>query len=207
MKRWMIIFMRGGTVLVSISLALFLVSFLPPQRVGYGSGVTEVPAGTFSPLNNMPPSMAPFHSYYERTVTPQQGMELEISSNGTITAYILEVGTMTLFNQSEQQMHVPDLNITALDVFLDDHPDAIGWQHDVGNEPVEYTYIPTKITNMTVIYSNPSSENVIVSHSYQLDSFLAPSDKVLNVAFFATPLGIVLMMPWFLDFWSQRKHK
>lgn len=207
MKRWMNILMRGGTVLIFISLALFIVSLLPPQRLGYGSGITEVPAETFSPLNTMPPAMAPFRSYYERTVTPQHGMELEISSNGTITAYILEVDTMTLFNQSEQQMHVPDLNTTALDEFLDAHPDAIGWQHEVGNEPVEYTYIPTKITNMTVIYSNPSSANVTVVHYYELNSSLAPSDKVLNVAFYATSIGIVLMVPWFLDFWSRRKHK
>jgi hypothetical protein len=207
MKRWMNILMRGGTLLISISLALFLVSFLPPQHLGNGSGVTAVPAGTFSPLNQMPPFSGPLTSYYERTVTPQQGMKLELSSNGTITAYILEVDTMTLFNQSEQYMHAPDLNITALDEFLDAHPDAIGWQHEVGNAPVEYTYIPTKITNMTVIYANPSSEKVTVSHSYTLNSFLAPSDKVRNIAFCAAPIGIVLLMPWLLDFWTQRKHK
>jgi hypothetical protein len=207
MKRWINILMRGGTVLIFISLALFLVSLLPPRSMGNGSGITAVPAETFSPLNQMPPFSGPLTSYYQRTVTPQNGMELELSSNGTITAYILEVGTMTLFNQSEQYMHVPDLNITALDEFLDSHPDVIGWQHEVGNEPVEYTYIPTKIANMTVVFSNPSSENVTVYYSYQLSSSLAPSDKVQNVAFLAAPIGIVLVIPWFLDFWTQRKHK
>ncbi len=47
MSRRTTILGRGGTTLIAISLALFLVSFIPPQPMGSGDGITEVSARTF----------------------------------------------------------------------------------------------------------------------------------------------------------------
>jgi len=209
MSRRTTILGRGGTVLIAISLALILVSFLPSQQMGSGDGITDVSAGTFSPLNRFPPFFAPLNSYYDTVLTPQQGVELELTANGTITAYILEVNTQTIFNWISEQQQVParDLNVTRLEEFLEAHPNAIGWQHEINKETIKHTYIPTKVTNVTIVYSNPSSENIGVNHSYSEKTFTAPSNKVRDIAFWTTPIGIILAIPWLLNNWKQRKHK
>ena len=209
MKRWTSILGRSGTTLIAISLALFLVSFIPAPQLDSGDGVTEVPARTFSPLNRMPPFMASMFSHYDVTLTPQQGIELELSANGTVTAYILKVESYTLVTWTSEQQQVSglDFNVTRLDEFLDAHPGVIGWQHEIDEETVTHTYIPTKITNVTIVYSNPSSENVTVHHVYNLKSFLAPGEKVRTIAYCATPIGVILAIPWLLNSWKQRKHK
>ena len=209
MSRRTTILGRGGTVLVAISLALFLVSFIPPQQMGSGEGITEVPARTFSPLNCAPPFFASLTLYYDTVLTPQQGVELELTANGTITAYILEVDTNTIFNWIREQQQLParDLNVTRLEEFLEKNPNAIAWQHEINKETIEHTYIPTKVTNVTIVYANPSSENIEVNHSYSEKSFIAPSNKVLNIALWTAPIGIILAIPWLLNRWKQRKHK
>jgi len=40
-----------------------------------------------------------------------------------------------------------------------------------------------------------------------LTSSLAPKEKVLTIAYFAAPIGIILAIPWLLNFWKQRKTK
>ena len=209
MSRRTTILGRGGTTLIAISLALFLVSFIPPQPMGSGDGITEVPARTFSPLNRVPHFFAPIISYYDTVLTPQQGVELELTANGTITVYILEVNTQTIFNWISEQQQVParDLNVTRLEEFLEANPNAIGWQHEINKETIEHTYIPTKVTNVTIVYSNPSSENIGVNHSYREKSFIAPGNKVLNIALWTAPIGIILAIPWLLNRWKQRKPK
>ena len=209
MSRRTTILGRGGTVLIAISLALFLVSFIPPQQMGNGDGITEVSARTFSPLNRAPHFFAPVTLYYDTVLTPQQGVELELTANGTITVYILEVNTQTIFNWISEQQQVParDLNVTRLEEFLEANPNAIGWQHEINKETIKHTYIPTKVTNVTIVYSNPSSENIGVNHSYREKSFIAPGNKVLNIALWTAPIGIILAIPWLLNRWKQRKQK
>ena len=209
MSRMTTILGRGGTTLIAISLALFLVSFIPPQAMGSGDGITEVSVRTFSPLNRAPPLFAPLTLYYDTALTPQQEVELELTANGTITVYILEVNTQTIFNWINEQQQVPaqDLNVTRLEEFLEANPNAIGWQHEINKETIEHTYIPTKVTNVTIVYSNPSSENIGVNHSYREKSFIAPGNKVLNIAFWTAPIGIILAIPWLLNRWKQRKQK
>jgi len=208
MKRWTALLGRGGTVLIAISLALFLVSLIPPYPLGSGDGITEVPAGTFSPLNSAPPFFQPLKSYYDTVLTPQQGVQMELTANGTITAYILEVNTQTIFNWISEQQQVPaqDLNVTRLEEFLQAHPNSIGWQQEINKETIEHTYIPTKVTNVTIVYSNPSSENIGVNHSYRQKSFIAPGNKVRNIALWTTPIGFILALPWLVNIWKQRKQ-
>ena len=208
MKRWKNLLGRGGTVLISISLAFFLVSLIPPQQIGSGDGRTEVPARTFSPLNRAPPFFQPLKSYYDTVLTPQQGVELELTANGTITAYILEVNSYTMLDWIREQLQgsALDLNVTRLEVFLEAHPDSIGWQHEINKETIKHTYIPTKVTNVTIVYSNPSSENIGVNHSYREKSFVAPGNKVRNIALWTTPIGFILAIPWLASLWKQRKQ-
>jgi hypothetical protein len=208
-KRWTIILGRGGTVLIAISLALLLVSLIPPQQIGSGVGITEVPARTFSPLDRSPPDFpGQLMFYYDNILTPQRGVEIELTANGTITAYVLEVDTYTMFDWIREQHGLAhDLNVTSLEEFLEAHPNSIGWQKELDEETVEYTYIPTKVTNVTIVYSNPSSENIGISHSYVEKSFIAPGNKVQNIALWTTPIGLILTIPWVASLWKQRKHK
>jgi len=209
MSRRTTILGRGGTVLIAISLALFLVSLIPSYQLGGGDGITEVPARTFSPLDRSPPNFpAPLTFYYDTILTPQQELELQLSANGTITAYILEVNAYTIIDWiREQQGSAQDLNVTRLEEFLGEHPNSIGWQQEINKETIKHTYIPTKITNVTIVYSNPSSENILVNHSYREISSLAPGNKVLNIALWTTPIGFILAIPWLAELWKQRKHK
>ena len=43
MKRWIIFLGRGGTILVSVGLALLLVSFIPSAQLGTQGGKTAIP--------------------------------------------------------------------------------------------------------------------------------------------------------------------
>ena len=76
MKRWTIFLGRGGTVLIAISLALLLVSLIPPAQLGTSGGGTLIHPKTFWP------------SYFERLLTPQQGLQVTMTANGTLMSII-----------------------------------------------------------------------------------------------------------------------
>ena len=185
MKRWIIFLGRGGTVLVAIGFALLLVSFFPSAQLisTGGSGLI---------IRKM------FETPFERVLTPQQGLEITITADGTLTVYILEVSSQTIYNW------IGDYNnsITGLEEFLEANPDSIGVQKEMSEGEIEY--IPTKVTNATLILSNPGSDHITWEFEVSITAILAPGTKVRNLAQWTIPIGFVLALPWLAQLWKER---
>jgi len=195
MKRWIIFLGRGGTVLIAIGLALLLVSLIPPAQLGTYGGSTFVAPKTFDPL-----------SYYEPILTPQQGLQITITANDTLTIYILEVRTQTLYdwiNEHHPEPYVGSLwNVTNLEEFLEANPNSIGRQEEMREGKIDY--VPTKVTNATLIFSNPSSNYITVDYEVSITTLIAPGTKVRNLAQWAIPIGFVLALPWLTQLWKEK---
>jgi hypothetical protein len=142
------------------------------------------------------------------TLTPQQGLKIKMTFSGTLNVYLLEVSTQTLYDwirmhHPEQNMTYPNFfNVTRLEEFLEANPNSISWQTQMLEGTVEYT--PTRVTNATVILSNPSSDNVRVEYDGSIMSLVAPGTKVRTLALWAIPIGFVLALPWLIDAWRTK---
>lgn len=193
MKRWIIFLGRGGTVLITMSLALLLVSLIPPAHLGTHAGSTFIHPKTFWP------------SYFERLLTPQQGLQVTVTANGTLDVYLLEVNTQTLYDWINEHHPEPAedfFSVTRLEEFLEANPDSIGWQEEIREGKIEY--IPTKVTNATLTFSNPSSDDITVEYEVSLTSLVAPGTKVRNLAQWTIPIGFVLALPWLTQLWKEK---
>jgi hypothetical protein len=197
MKRWIIFLGRGGTVLIAIGLALLLVSLIPSATIiSFGRSGYVVGSKTFEPL-----------SYYESIITPQQGLQVTFAANDTLTVYILEVRTQTLYDWINEH-HPPEpygrslFNVTNLEEFLEANPDLIGWQGEMREGKIDY--VPTKVTNATLILSNPSSDDITVEYEGSITTLIAPGTKVRNLAQWAIPIGFVLALPWLTQLLKEK---
>jgi hypothetical protein len=190
MKRWIIFLGRGGTVLISIGLALLLVSLIPSaQLIDFLPGSTTVPPKWAQPK-------------YEVILTPQQGLRIELWANGTLDVYILEVSSQILY----QWVGDDFLNVTDLEEFLEANPSVIGWSGEVRNGYIEHEHVPTKVTNATLVFSNPSSEHVRVGYDVSLMSRIV-GIQVRNLSQWAIPIGFVLSLPWLTQMWKRKTRR
>jgi hypothetical protein len=191
-KRWINILGRGGTTLVAISLALLLVSLIPPIQSSSTKGSGSVRPGQFMVVFSL------------GTITPQQEVQTAVTVNGTLKIYLLEIDIQFQFINGNFSYN---FNLTDLQELLEEHPEQIKWQHEVVNSHYERNYTPTKLMNATVVAYNQGSETAQLEHDMALKSILAPGDKVRTIAYFAAPIGVIMAIPWFLDVWKQRKKK
>ena len=192
MKRWTTVLGRVGTVLIAISLALLLVSLIPQLPLSTARGGTYLSQDQFSIVFN------------PGDLTPQQEVQVAVTVEGTLRVYLLEISVEFQFVNGTFDY---DFNLTDLQKLLAEHPDQIIWEREVENSYYKRNYIPTRVTNATVVFYNPSSESAYVEYDVALKSSLAPGDKVRTIAYCAAPIGIILAMPWFLNVWKQRKQK
>ena len=185
MKRWIIFLGRGGTVLLSIGFALLLVSLFPSAQLvstgGSGSTIPEM-----------------FETHFEHVLTPQQGLEITITADGTLTVYLLEVSSQTIYNWIGGY----NTSIARLEEFLEANPGSIGLYREMSEGEIEY--IPTKVTNATLILSNPSSERINWEFEASITAMLAPSTKVRSLSLWTIPIGFVLALPGLVQLWKER---
>ena len=187
MKRWIIFLGRGGTVLLTIGLALLLVSFIPSAQLGSQGGTTAVPPNWVQ-------------DFIEQILTPQQGLQITVTANGTLDVYILEVSSQVLYLGVDDNF----LNVAGLEKFLEANPSLIGWHNEVNNGTIMHEYVPTKVTNATLVLSNPSSEYVPVDFEVSIISRIAPGTDSRNLAQWAIPIGFVLSLPWLTQMWKRK---
>jgi hypothetical protein len=186
MKRWIILLGRGGTVFLSLSLALLLVSLIPPAPLG-GNGSGHYPV--------LPEE---FVTSSERVLTPQQQWEATVTANDNLTIYILEVSSLTLLDWVSEHN-------AGLEEFLGANPDAIGSQREMREGTIEY--IPTKVTNATLVFHNPSSNIIVVDFETSLTRIIAPGAKVLSLAQWTLPIGLVSALPWIVQSWREKNTR
>ena len=187
MKRWIIFLGRGGTVMASIGLALLLVSFIPSGQIGTQGGKTAVPPKWVQPS-------------FEQVLTPKLGLEIKVTVNGTLNVYILKVSYEVLYQGGEDDF----LNITDFEKLLKTNPSLIVWHNEINNETINHEYVPTKVTNATLVFSNPSSEYVPVDFEVTLTSRIAPEIEVRNLAQWVIPIGILFSLPWLTQIWKSK---
>ena len=185
MKRWIIFLGRGGTVLLTICLALLLASLIPPvQLVTFGSG------GVIHAKS--------FVTHFVRVLTPQQRLQVTITANGTLNVYLVEVSPDPIY---DWMVGVP-WDVTRLEEFLEANPDLIGWQGEMREGKIEY--IPTKVTNATLILSNSGSDYITWDFEGSIASLVAPGTKIRNLAQWTIPIGFVLALPWLTQLWKEK---
>lgn len=193
MKRWTTILGRGGTTLIAISLALLLVSLIPQIQMHTSEGGGRLPPRGIMILFNQP------------NLNPQQELEVAVTVEGALTVYLLELNIELEF--SPDTGFIQRFNSTDLQQILQESRDLIIWEHEVENGDYKRSYTPTRVMNATVIVYNPSdSETADLEHSVSLQSSLAPGDKVRTIAYFAAPIGVILMIPWLVNLWKDRKQ-
>jgi len=194
-RRLIISLGRGGTVLIAIGLALLLVSLIPGAQTGSHSlGSSHIGSRRWSA------------GYSEGVLTPQQSLRFNVTANGDLNVYLLEVTSQTIRGWiNETHLGSVDVsNVTYLEEFLVANPESIIWQNEIRNGKIEYEYVPTKITNTTLVLSNPSSDFINVQYEGSVTSHIAPRGKVRTLAQWTIPFGFVLATPWLIDSWRAK---
>jgi hypothetical protein len=206
LKRQIILLGRLGTVIVAIGLAMLLVSLIPTYSTTAFGGSEQVSSGTFqgiAPFANLSTPNATFYGggEYFTNLTPQQELNVKLTCNGTIDAYLLKMDLNTLF-QSLNSSSGNSNNATLLEDYLKANPEAVAWQGKVTEGTVDYT--PTAIINATLIFSNPSQNTILLQEDGKILYHLAPANETRTIAFVAIPIGFILALPWLNDL---RKHR
>jgi hypothetical protein len=192
-KRWAILLGRAGTVLMVAAFALFTLSLIPPRAVENTD---------FRETLNVQPKTFTFDQTFFLTipVDPQHGFYLNVQANNSVTTYLLNVGReyvqqwiTTHFNDTQ---YASTFNISILEEFLNSHPASLTWKENLAHTAIELQYAPTRVTNITLMFSNPNTEIVKVKYSGKLLNFIVPNERALNPAKVLIPAGFILVLPW-----------
>jgi hypothetical protein len=184
---------RAGTILMAAGIALIVLSIIPArtdQNTDFGE-TTILQPKTFSLESSF---------FLSRTFDPQYGLYISVQTNRSVTIYLLNIGKEHLYqwveNQfSDNQSSSSTSNISVLEDFLNINPSSVAWQGNTLDGRAEFQYAPTKLMNVTLIFSNPNTEIAKVKYNGKLLNFIVPSERALNPAKFAIPIGIVLTLP------------
>ena len=199
MKRETIVVGRLGSVIVAIGLALLLVSLIPSYASTTFGGSEQVRYGTFQPLGTVPfsnlPANVTFYGGYFSILTPQQELNVKLTCNGTVNAYLLKMDLNSVLQALNSSGN--NKNSALLEDYVKANPAAIAWQGQITDGTVDYT--PTAIINATLIFSNPTQNTVQVQYNGKILNLLAPANKARTISFAAIPIGFVLTLPWLID--------
>lgn len=202
-QRWTILLGRIGAVLVAAGLTLVMVSFIPPvkdQGYSYFERGVVVQPQTFSVSN----------SYFLSTpVDPQHGLHIGVYTDRTVSIYLLDVGRDHVEEWVEERLpdsqQLSSLNASIMEEFLTSHQSNVAWQGNTTNGNAEFEYVPTKITNTTLVFSNVDLQDASIDYDIQLLRFIVSSERASNPAKFAIPLGITLAVPRLSSMIRRRK--
>jgi len=187
MKRPIVVLGRFGTVLIIIGLAMILISLIPATQTHNFSGIKDIKPKRFSSW----PS-APFNTPYSLVLTPQQSLHVTVKVNTTITVYLLDVNATYLREQTGD-------NSSKLVQFLETH-DIVLWQKEAVNGEVKLKeYVPSKVVNALLVFSNLGSETAYIEYEGSISSLIAPTKRVQTPAIWLVSIGIVLAIPWLVS--------
>jgi hypothetical protein len=205
-KRWPIVLGRGGTVLLSVGLALLLVSLIPSGQLGSSTSLAQpVSAASWWDYNLR--DLAP-----QPTLTPQQTLHIAVSTTGAVNVTLIDTTFQAILNWiNDIYANITDWsNITYFDEFVKSNPTMIVWQREVKNGTLDYDYVPTEVVsvdqvNMSLAVSNDGSNAAGVQYTGSVESGVAPTAKVLTVSEFAIPIGAALTLPWLNELARARR--
>lgn len=193
MKRWTAILGKAGIVFIHAGLILLLFSFIS-QLLTFGSnGSGSLSQGEIKTAGS------------SLQLCPLQELDVTVAveEGGFLTVYLLETDNDFYYNAL--RLDWTD-NSTAFQEFLTDHPDQIIWEDRVENRYYNRGLFSTRFMDATVVFYNPTQE--IAYFNYKRDvNLLGPVDTTRTIALYATPLGILLALPWQINVWNKKKHK
>jgi len=191
-NRWKKILGRIGKIVVIVSLVLLLVTVWPKISIRTTEGYW-----TLSPEQTR-------IGFNQQHFMQQQELKISVTVHDDfLKVYLLDMSVEYNFIKEANNK----FNATTLQQFLTEHPDQVLWERDVEKGQYEWRYTTTRIMDATIVFYNPTSENSVVGYKVLVYSSLAPGDTVQKLAFCATLIGLILMLPWFLTSWKQRKNK
>lgn len=206
MRRWPIVLGRGGTVLLAVGLALFLVSLIPSAQLGSSMNVT-------GPVN-----AASWWGYDLRdlaqqpTLTPQQTLHITVNTTGAVNVTLIDTTVQAIYNwMNDTYANMTDWSsITYFEGFVKSNPTLIVWQREVDNGTIDYDYVPIEVVNidqvnMSMVVSNYGSNPVVVQYAGSVKSSVAPTAEVLTLSEFAIPIGAALTLPWLNELARARR--
>lgn len=202
-KRLITLMGRAGTILMAAGLALVMLSLIPPRKAGNTD---------FRETSILQPKTFSIESsfFLSLTLDPQRGIYLNVQANRSVTTYILNVGKEYVYQwitshfPEAQPPYSSTLNATILQKLLSDQPNTVAWQETTAEGQFELQYAPAKLMNITLIFSNPSTESTKVKYSGKLLDFIVPSERAQNPAKFVIPTGFILTLPWLNLTWKQK---
>jgi hypothetical protein len=198
MKRWLALVSRIGTALTAIGLALLLISLLPSSSSGGQSQFgTSIQGETFT-------------NSFDEVMSPQESATFTVTSDTSVDVYLLEVSGSFVNQWITSNYGAPGKyfynNVTYLKSFLGNHTQSKVYSQ-MATSSFNYQYTPTKVTNVTLIISNPSSSFANVEEIWKVAQQVAPASRVATLADLTIPIGLVLAIPWFVDLYQRRARK
>ena len=190
---------RTGTVLLAVSLALLLVSFIPAGQQGYPSSGEQY--------------LAPLHFSYSGYVlylNPQRGIRVNVTADRELVVYVFRNSSVSIFNWIST--HLPDpSNYTQqdetfmLDAFLGNQTSLIAYETNVTGQ-AQVDYVPSEVEETTLIFANYGNTTATYEYEVSIMSALAPSAKLQTVAAITSPLGLILAAPWIISTVRKKRH-
>ncbi len=194
-SRWITVLGRTGSVLLVVGLALALLSLIPTAPAGFNA------MGGFDLMPRK------YHVFpYTRVYSPQIGARITVTSNNSVQLYLLATHAVELNEWAEtwiRENH-PDLdetqiwsemyNVSVLHEFLQAHPEALLHNETVNGE-YSLDYFPSKVTNATIVVSNPSLIWAKGKIYLKEISTLVPRERVVLPAEVLIASGVVLALP------------
>jgi hypothetical protein len=197
MKRWTTLVGRTGTVLISVSLALMLISLIPAREQTYSSYSSTLQPSRF------------FFSSIPFTLNPQQGIRVAVNSSDELTVYTVQSNysyiSNWLYNNTPAGNYSRIWETGMLEAFFGNHSNIISYQQNVTGE-FEFEYIPKMVEQAILVFANYGNVTVTYRCQISIINLVAPSRKMFMTAEIIIPIGLVLSAPWLISFWKE-KHK
>jgi hypothetical protein len=120
--------------------------------------------------------------------------------------YLLETSYFTLNSWVMTHNRTKDyFNVTNLHNFLGNYSQTIKFHQTIINGTmIPPNYSPSQVTNVTIVFSNPTIRPATIDLAFTMAAQLAPSEKVRTLGAWVVPIGLVLAAPWFLNFSKTR---
>jgi hypothetical protein len=195
-SRWITVLGRTGSVLLVVGLALAILSLIPTAPAGFNA------MGGFDLMPRK------YHVFpYTRVYSPQIGARITVTSNNSVQLFLLATHALELSEWAESWIReeYPDLdetqiwsemyNVSVLHEFLQAHPGALLLNETVNGE-YSLDYFPSKVTNATIVISNPSLMWADGDIYLKEIATLVPRERVVMPAEMLIASGVVLALPW-----------
>jgi hypothetical protein len=208
LKLWKIILARTGLVLLMISLALYVASFIPRGPLPF----TSSSSSPSDPKQRLWPGQFDLYATPSlQAINPQVGMKIIFTSNKTLNMEVYSlnysiVAPALKFSENGRGTNGQNQNATALAEFEAAYANDLILRQNISSGTTTFYYFPPKIENATVIVSNPTPHVARWSfNSEDIEAVAAPESLSLALII-ATSLGVVLILPWLVFTLKEKRE-